>query len=310
LEGADFGQEYIGTLSFNQDETSLVYTAEALVEKDDNDPYAKWRFKADLGEGLSGKKRPAAFIIRWDESNATVSRILTPDHLYLGQYIFSPFSTNTLFASAYEPQSDGRLLGVKGCFNRPRGIWQVDLDSTQKFPEKWKATLKKLTEGSASARSPRVVGDQLVWLSEAVGGGHVSTSTVDALNLHTNEGNVVLDVVEKPLDDGFPGLYAPANLPVSPVVSLDSKAYVAVQSTYGSRTLVVLVSLDGGYRVLHLDDEFSWNVLATDGNSRLVCSRSTSAIPYEIVLVELKESEPSVKVIDTPTLSDDGAYIE
>ncbi|TEB06340.1 hypothetical protein FA13DRAFT_1722963, partial [Coprinellus micaceus] len=139
------------------------------LRKDDNDPYAKWRFRADLGEGLSGKKRPAAFIIRWDESNATVSRILTPDHLYLGQYIFSPFSTNTLFASAYEPQSDGRLLGVKGCFNRPRGIWQVDLDSTQQFPEKWKATLKKLTEG---------------------------------------------------------------------MVSLDSKAYVAVQSTYGSRTLV------------------------------------------------------------------------
>lgn len=282
-----------------------MYTAEAPAEKDGADPYAKWRFKADLGEGLSGKKRPAAFIVHWDDSTATVSRIVTPDHLYIGQHIFSPFSPNTLFAAAYELQPDGRLLGGKGCFNRPRGIWQVDLDSAEQFPEKWNATLRKLTDADISSRSPRVIDDKLVWLSEAVGGIHAKAATVDTLNLRTNEPKVVLDVVEKPLEDGFPGLYAPANLPACPVVYLDSKAHVAVQSTYGSRTLVILVSLDGGYRVLDLNSEFSWNVLATDGKSRLVCTRSTPAVPYEVVLVDLSNGS-SVEVIDTPTLAEDG----
>lgn len=281
-----------------------MYTAEALVENDDTDPYAKWRYKPDLGEGLSGKRRPAAFIVHWDDSNVTVSRIVAPDHLYLGQHIFSPFSPNTLFASAYELQPDGRLLGVKGCFNRARGIWRVDLDS-ERYPEKWNASLTKLTEADVSCRSPRVIGDQLVWLSESVAGSHASAATVDTLNLRTNETRTVLDVVEKPLEDGFPGLYAPALFPSSLVVSSDSKTHVAVQSTYGSRTLVVLVSLDGGYKVLELDQEFSWNVLATDGKSRIVCSRSTPATPYEIVLVDLADGN-SVKVIDSPALADDG----
>ncbi|KAF6750449.1 hypothetical protein DFP72DRAFT_515262 [Ephemerocybe angulata] len=121
----------------------------------EDDPYAKFRFKADLGEGLSGKRRPTAFIVHWDKDDVpSVSRIETPEQLYLGQYIFSRDPENRLYAAAYERQSDWRLLGVKGCFNRPRGIWQVDLAKEAAYPEVWKCTLTKLTDSHLSCRSP------------------------------------------------------------------------------------------------------------------------------------------------------------
>ncbi|KAF6748273.1 acylaminoacyl-peptidase [Ephemerocybe angulata] len=314
--GAFYADEFIGSLSFSHDEMSVVYTAEAQVEKKDDGPYAKFRFKADLGEGLSGKRRPTAFIVHWDKDDVpSVSRIETPEQLYLGQYIFCQNPENRLYAAAYELQSDWRLLGVKGCFNRPRGIWQVDLVK-EAYPEVWKCTLTKLTDSHLSCRSPRIVDDKLVWLSEAAGGPHISTSTVQSLPIgpeaSSGEATTLLDVVEQPKEDGFPGLYAPANFPASPTLCLDPRSnyptHLAVHSTIGSRTGVVLVSLKGGYSVADLGDSYSWNVLATDGESRIVCSRSTPAIPYEIVVGEVaNDTSITWTVVDRPTLSQDVA---
>ncbi|KAG1722918.1 hypothetical protein EDB19DRAFT_1765976, partial [Suillus lakei] len=34
---------------------------------------------------------------------------------------------DTIFVRGREHTKDGRLLGIKGCFNRPMGIWQLTL---------------------------------------------------------------------------------------------------------------------------------------------------------------------------------------
>ncbi|RXW22263.1 hypothetical protein EST38_g3573 [Candolleomyces aberdarensis] len=311
--GAFYPDEFLGSLSFSHEETSIVYTAERVVEKSDEDPYAKFRFKPDLGEGLSGKRRPTAFIINWDQSHARVSRIATPDNLYLGQCIFSPSSALTLFATAYELQPDWRLLGIKFCFNRPSGIWRITLSPAEN-PSEWQCELKKLTAPEISCRSPRTVGNDLLWLSEASGGAHAKTSMLyfapnsDSDNL--TDSSALIDVVEQPRSDGFPGLYPAANLPSSLLLSInsDSPTHIALHTHYGSRTVVILVSFKGEITVLDPGDTYSWAVLATDGKSRIVCSRSTPAVPYEVVVADIRDvKNVSWKVVDQPTIDEDVA---
>ena len=48
-------------------------------------------------------------------------------------------------------------------------------------------------------------------------------------------------------------------------------------------------------------------MLATDGARRLVCSRSTPGIPYEIVVGDVSEpGNVAWQVIDEPVLDEDG----
>ncbi|KAJ2929491.1 hypothetical protein H1R20_g7597, partial [Candolleomyces eurysporus] len=313
--GAFYPDEFLGSLSFSHEESSIVYTAERVVEKSDEDPYAKFRFKPDLGEGLSGKRRPTAFIVHWDQSHAKVSRIATPDNLYLGQCIFSPSSPLTLFATAYELQPDWRLLGVKFCFNRPSGIWRINLSPAEN-PSEWQCKLKKLTAPEISCRSPRTVGNDLLWLAEASGGAHAKTSMLyfapnsDSDNLTDSSTSTLIDVAEQPRSDGFPGLYPAANLPSSLLLSInsDSPTHIALHTHYGSRTVVILVSFKGEITVLDPGDTYSWAVLATDGKSRIVCSRSTPAVPYEVVVADIRDlKNVSWKVVDQPTIGEDVA---
>ncbi|KAG1725352.1 alpha beta-hydrolase [Suillus paluster] len=91
----------------------------------------------------------------------------------------------------------------------------------------------------------------LFWFSNPVGGAHASRVSLESRNLTTGIHKVLVDTVIEPTpENDFPGLYTGYNIPSRPVI----------------------------------DAETSWNMLATDGKIRVICSRSTPTTPSEVLL--------------------------
>jgi len=332
--------EYLASLSFAPSESTILYTAEAK-KSEAKDPFEKFRFNPDFGEGLVGKKRPVTFIFRWDSSHQ--SRIndsgkpkytlneLKSEDVRFGQALFSPNSDRIIYATGYEITMDGRMLGLKACYNRPNGIWQLHLPEQR--PERADkldtavvaVTSEKLTPASLSCRSPRTFSHDgastLVWLGRTTGGAHNGASALYSLDISSDsDTSRSLQYTDKPLvpilkDDipssprVFPGLYPSCNLPSSPpVVDLASGPSIVVHSQWGSRTTVLLISTqDGTVTDLTPSSEeeelYSWTVLATDGQSHVVCQRSSTSVPYEIMLGHFDDAgRLSWHLIDKPYL--------
>ena len=249
-----------------------------------------------------------------------------------GQAIFSANSNETLFATGYELTQDGRMLGIKGCFNRPAGIWCLHAPAleTLEYSEKITpaavdvAAAHKLTAAHLTCRSPGILrGDEgkstLLWFSHKTGGAHVSASTLCALDLAagdagatppTGSGRTLVGVVDVPQADGFPGLYPPYGF----VPSFAIRDSILMASQWGSRTTVLRISSDGGaVQDLTPSDNnlFTWAVLATDGHSRVVCSRSALGVPPEIVLGTFDATGGVTwTVIDQPNLPEVGTCLQ
>lgn len=327
--------EYIRSLAFSSSETSLIYTAEANAPTSSNDdPYHKFRFTPQFGEGLVGRKRPTIFIFRWatDKSQAhkLISLSVPSSPALFGQAIFSPDS-HKLYATGYEYTSDGRQLGVKGCYNRPSGIWELTPSKTRAGDvqtNELSCTARKLTPSHLSCRSPRVFSHEgtsiLFWLACPTGGAHVSTSLLYSLDITgnlplpssvINLGPPLVDAVFGPLEDEFPGLYPDYNLPAIPFVHPHTETFsgpcIVTHSLWGSRSTVLLVSTAKG-EVKDLTPEdgdlSSWTVFTTDGESRILCARSTPVSPPQLMLGEFDDTGVSWRVIDKPNLSPDGKF--
>ncbi|KAF7297410.1 Peptidase-S9 domain-containing protein [Mycena indigotica] len=320
--GAVYTEEFFSSFAFSQTSHAFMYVAEHTVD-DPTDAFAKYRFKPTLGETYDGKTSPAIFIFRWDpldiELPSSLSRIAPslPDNraILLGQPVFSPTEANIIYATGYEYTSDGRLLGLKWCYNRPSGIWRLTVPESDSG-EVVSCVCEKLTRPELSCRSPRIYHEihtneaTLLWLSHASGGPHAGTFSLQAANIEGGTWNIrtVVDTVQEPATDGFPGLYPDSgNLPSSPFLVLDNEAFLVVSTTWNSQGMILLVSLhDGSVRNITQTKQtlYSWSVLATDGHTRLLCSRSALTVPYEIVLGEVdKTGYAAWKVLASPYTS-------
>ncbi len=310
----------------------MLYTAE--TKPDDNtisDAFAKYRFVPPLGEGYAGKRRPGAFLMRWDRSDPSSEPSVTslqfpesgsrPD--LLSQPVFA--SEDRIFAVGYEYTPDRRLLGVKYCPNRLAGIWELRVPPTSFEPKLGKdekpsavlCTPTKLTPSHISCRSPRILegsngqSASLLWIANPVGGPHASCSTLHILDIGSNEQRVLVDTVWDPKPDEFPGIFA-TTLPSRSFIRVDTpngpESYIVLTSIWRSRSVVLLVSLkDGSVRNLSLGGDqkhYSWNVLASDGHQQIVCTRSTPSSPPELVVGRVASpSSVDWRVIAKPDLS-------
>ncbi|EGO20277.1 hypothetical protein SERLADRAFT_452969 [Serpula lacrymans var. lacrymans S7.9] len=280
-------------------------TDEASTHTPSSDPYAKFRFTPSFGETLCTKKRPTIFLFRWRSPSSITTPIpfkstqsspptptlsaltfvlpaqdASPVPILLAQAIFA--SESRVFATGYEHTQDGRLLGIKGCFNRPTGIWALDippqgldLSQGQAKPEgeskggdktELTCTLHRLTPPTRSPRSPRVLFDptsasptRLFWLSNPTGGAHASCVSLHSLALlpsaegaapDPTSSQTLVDTQWDPKPDEFPGFYTEYNLPASPFLRLGPSAsassYIVAQSLWRSRTVVLLINVDTG----------------------------------------------------------------
>ncbi|KAF9033208.1 Alpha/Beta hydrolase protein [Panaeolus papilionaceus] len=263
-----------------------------------------------------GKKSPTLFILKWnteDLPNQVASSITrpillnTPSRTCFGQAMFSPLSEGILYATGYEYTPDGRMLGLRYCFNRPSGIWKLDLSSNpsqELNPTSITVTPSKITPPHLSCCSPHIFfhgsNAKLLWLSAATGGPHLSTDSLYSADIASDSGMTpsstkpLVEVVDMPQKDGFQGLYLPYNLPSSPVLkSQSSDPVVVTYSQWGSRSTVLgISSVTGKMSDLTPDEDgrhFSWSVLATDGESRILATRSSPGVPYELMLGMLSE---------------------
>lgn len=245
-----------------------------------------------------------------------------PTGVLCGQAIFSPNNQNIIYATGYEYSTDGRLLGIKGCHNRQTGIWQLRLSSNSRDDvSELGCTAQKLTSENLSCRSPRIftanAKSTLIFFSSQSGGAHVATSSLHSLDI-TNDGSTLnpsaevrtmVDIIQKPAPGGFPGLYPPYNISSFPILRKlkgPSDTKILINSVWGSRSTVLVVSSSGTPKELTPDtgkELYSWSLLATDGYKRVVCQRSNSNKPYEIVFGEYEEDTGITwKVIDRPNM--------
>ena len=332
--------EFLASLSFAPTESAIVYTAEGKTPETE-DPFEKFRFNPDFGEGLVGKKQPVTFVFRWNSSTASdkpklsLVKLESKENVRFGQAVFSPISDHVIYSTGYEFTSDSRILGIKYCTNRPSGIWQLWLDR-QCLPElvdklnpaaviTTPVILQKLTPSSLSCRSPRTFGRYegsiLAWLACPTGGPHAGASALYCLNIPRDSyNNSRLKSTETPLvpitddipsaPDVFPGLF-PNNLPSSAkiVTGLESEPVTSIvlHSQWGSRTTVLLISTKDGSVIdltpANKEGLYSWTVLATDGQSLVVCQRSSPSVPYEIYLGYFDDTGfVSWHLIDKPDL--------
>ncbi|KAG6844248.1 hypothetical protein H0H87_008462 [Tephrocybe sp. NHM501043] len=326
--GAFYTDDHLASLTFSPSETSLLYVAESNPPiATEDDPYQKFRYVPQFGEGIAGKRRPTTFLFYWKNGPGEPSRTLTSisvpsSKVLFGQAVFSPRG-DTLYATGYEYTSDHRLLGIKFCFNRPTGIWELTPsslsldDNLENDSKPVECSAKKLTPSYLSCRSPRVFTydgkSTLLWLSHPSGGPHAATSLLYSLDI-TNDADPkkittpLVDSVSKPEEGAFPGLYPDPNLATFPTLqfSPSSTPYIVTHSIWGSRTTVLLIStLDGAVKNLTPEDGnlYSWKVFNTDGRSRVICSRSTPLTPPELVMGEFSESGVvSWRVLHKPTL--------
>ncbi|KAF9474509.1 alpha/beta-hydrolase [Pholiota conissans] len=355
--GDFYTDEFLDSFCFAPSELAILYTAEGTApESKDSDPYSKFRFIPDLGEGLSGKKRPTTFILRWDDSDTSSAANTPPkaetkakvraslvqlnpiDGVRFGQAVFSPNSDEIIYATGYELTPEGRQLGIKWCYNRPAGIWRLRIATPAQDPERSAEIAKpptavdilyaqKLTAPNMSCRSPRVLSSDgkssLLWLASRSGGAHAASTTLHKLDITSDavghlkflsssvEPTTLVGVIETPDPSlkTFPGLYPAYNLPTDfAIKSSDSPtSSIVVASQWGSRTTVLAISAESG-SVTNLTPEsddklYSWLVLATDGRDRVLCSRSSHWVPYEIVIGTLDGSSViSWTLIDRPAL--------
>lgn len=349
--GDFYADEYLASLAFSSSELAMIYTAEGKTPET-KDPFEKFRFNPDFGEGLGGKKRPVTFILRWDHQpmvsildkpKFALTELKSEENIRFGQAVFSPNSDEVIYATGYEFTSDGRMLGLKGCYNRPNGIWQLSVSDRLQLPELddklnpatvVEVELRKLTPASLSCRSPRTFKcngrSTLAWLACPTGGAHVGASALYCLDISEDSTTpLVLKNSDKPLvpitkDEipfsplDFPGLYPSYNLASSPTIVTESELTsesvpsIVVYSQWGSRTTVLLISTKDG-KVVDLtpvskEGLDSWTVLATDDQSRVICQRSSTSVPYEILLGQFDGAgHVSWFSIDKPDLPE---YIE
>ncbi|KAH7882100.1 Alpha/Beta hydrolase protein [Phlebopus sp. FC_14] len=314
--------------------TALIYTAEANPESADDvedDPYPKFRFIPHFGETLHSRKRPTLYVLRWRSVNddafpsnpKAAKKDISLTALALEQPPAVPvvfgqavFATETrLFATGYEQTADGRILGIKGCFNRPCGIWELtfgDKTSTKDSVMPVKAVI--IETPGLSCRSPRILYDKdgiaskLLWLSNPLGGPHASTVSLHSRDLRGGSGDkVVIGAVSDPGPGEFPGLYTEYNLASIPFLQHRGTCVIA-QSLWRSRQTLISIDMDTGKAVdetpaLQGEPLYSWSLLATDGFGSVVCSRSTPTSPPEVVLLTFSEDGVSALVLDKPVVS-------
>ncbi|KAG7443189.1 alpha/beta-hydrolase [Guyanagaster necrorhizus] len=301
LHGDFSGDEYLSSLSFSPKEDSVIYTAEAKPSDTET-----FRYIPSFGEGLTARKTPVLFV--YHPGNDTLSRIAFDGPVIYGQALFGPFTeSETLFATGYERTSDDRLLGIKGCFNRPSGIWKIELSSPissniNKDSKDSLLTIKpkkatKLTSNTLSCRSLRIYNQHiLVWIANASGGPHASCSTLHSMDLTSIEAGQPRTLVEsvwEPKEEDFPGLYLGPALARDPFILHHGDPSVLVTSIWGSRSSILRISLTTGRveKALDITDDcdgefWSYTLLAADGKQQMVFFRSSPRIPCELILYD------------------------
>ncbi|XP_056129296.1 acylamino-acid-releasing enzyme isoform X4 [Lampris incognitus] len=154
-------------------------------------------FYEDWGETLVSKSLPVLCVLDIEGSNVSVLEGV-PENISPGQAFWAPGDTGVVFVGWWH---EPFRLGLTYCPNRRSSLFYVDLTGGK---------CEQLSSGTTAVCSPRLSPDKcrIVYLECAVYGPHMQCSRLCMYDWYTKKTSVVVDIVNRPREDGFAGIYS------------------------------------------------------------------------------------------------------
>ncbi|XP_014907549.1 acylamino-acid-releasing enzyme-like isoform X2 [Poecilia latipinna] len=316
--GKVYEDEQFGSLVWSHSETHLLYVAEKKrpetksffqtelpelssiedeeetmrVEKKDTVKGEQFVYYEDWGEALVGKSCPVLCV--WDIEGDNVSVLEgVPDSISPGQAFWAPGDTGVVFIGWWH---EPFRLGLKYCPNRRSSLFYVDLTGGK---------CEQLSSDTSAVYSPRLSPDQcrIIYLECSVYGPHMQCCKLCMYDWYTKKTSVVVDIVARPREDGFTGIYSSQ---LSPKCwSADSQRVVVACPQRSRKDLLVVDTSTGSITSLTPKSEIgNWCLLNIERDLMVVSCSSPNCPPNlrvgflpgkdsqeEVVWVTLEESQ-------------------
>uniref|UniRef100_A0A3Q3JP83 acylaminoacyl-peptidase n=1 Tax=Monopterus albus TaxID=43700 RepID=A0A3Q3JP83_MONAL len=222
--GKVYDDDQFGCLVWSHSETHLLYVAERKrpktesffqsqelssigdedetirVEKKEAVKGEQFVFYEDWGEALVGKSCPVLCVLDVEGDNVSVLEGV-PEDISPGQAFWAPGDTGVVFVGWWH---EPFRLGLKYCPNRSRTRLHMFMCICLL------CSSEQLSSGTSAVCSPRLSPDQcrIVYLECSVYGPHQHCSKLCMYDWYTKKTSVVVDVVKRPGEDGFTGIYS------------------------------------------------------------------------------------------------------
>uniref|UniRef100_A0AAQ4PWS1 Acylamino-acid-releasing enzyme n=1 Tax=Gasterosteus aculeatus aculeatus TaxID=481459 RepID=A0AAQ4PWS1_GASAC len=304
--GKVYEDEQFGCLVWSHSETHLLYVAERKRPKAESffqvsdgtlaKPGEQFVFYEDWGEALVGKSCPVLCVLDIEGDNVSVLEGV-PDDISPGQAFWAPGDTGVVFVGWWH---EPFRIGLKYCPNRRSSLFYVDLTDEK---------CEQLTSGTSAVCSPRLSPDQcrIVYLECSVYGPHMQCSRLCMYDWYTKKTSVVVDVVKRPGEDGFAGIYSSL---LSPQCWSADSQRVIVSCPQRSRKDLLMVNTSTG-SVTSLTsgtDVGSWCLLNIQRDLMVVSCSSPNCPPsLRVGFLPPRDSQEEVVWVtleDTQTMSE------
>uniref|UniRef100_A0A3B3UQX4 acylaminoacyl-peptidase n=1 Tax=Poecilia latipinna TaxID=48699 RepID=A0A3B3UQX4_9TELE len=306
--GKVYEDEQFGSLVWSHSETHLLYVAEK--KRPETKSFFQHQmlhcsrcanfilqgeqfvYYEDWGEALVGKSCPVLCV--WDIEGDNVSVLEgVPDSISPGQAFWAPGDTGVVFIGWWH---EPFRLGLKYCPNRRSSLFYVDLTGGK---------CEQLSSDTSAVYSPRLSPDQcrIIYLECSVYGPHMQCCKLCMYDWYTKKTSVVVDIVARPREDGFTGIYSSQ---LSPKCwSADSQRVVVACPQRSRKDLLVVDTSTGSITSLTPKSEIgNWCLLNIERDLMVVSCSSPNCPPNlrvgflpgkdsqeEVVWVTLEESQ-------------------
>nr|XP_057941213.1 S9 family peptidase isoform X2 [Doryrhamphus excisus] len=276
--GGVYDDGQFGVLSWSPCESQLLYIAEKRKQATNDDEESAWGMDRsvycdDWGESLTNKSTPVICVLNLHSGAVDVLKGVPAD-VSPGQACWAPGSQSVFFVGWYH---EPFRLGLKFCSNRRSALFQLSMDGR----------CERLTGDDVSVSCPRLSPDRstLIYLQGQVFGPHHQCLSLQQMDLTSKKTSTLVDVVSRPLTDGFAGIYEA--LPPC-CWSADCQRVVFSSACQNRKDLFVVdrpskkvTSLSG------LSDASkvygSWKLLTIQGDLMVVCCSSPNTPPTLLV---------------------------
>ncbi|KAK4258053.1 hypothetical protein QN277_007560 [Acacia crassicarpa] len=328
VHGSVYTDEWFEGISWNLDETCIAYVAEepspakptfndqgykkgGLTEKDSGSWKGQGDWEESWGETYSGKRQPALFVLSTKSGEVQPVKGIDKS-LSVGQVVWAPSIEGSAQYLVFVGWSfETRKLGMKYCYNRPCALYAVRAPHKESNATETEIQLTevcqalKLTQTINSAFLPRFSPDGkfLVFLSaksSVDSGAHSATNSLHRIDWPSDvkecisiEVYDVIPVVTCAEHGCFPGLYCLTVLS-NPWLS-DGRTIILPSFWHSCQVLLSVNVLSGEVsRITPSDSNFSWSLLALDGNNIISVLSSPVDVP-EISYGTIIEKENNAK---------------
>uniref|UniRef100_A0A3Q2PXR2 Acylamino-acid-releasing enzyme n=1 Tax=Fundulus heteroclitus TaxID=8078 RepID=A0A3Q2PXR2_FUNHE len=339
--GKVYEDEQFGSLVWSHSETHLLYVAEKKrpeaksffetelpdlssiedeeetmkVDKKGSVKGEQFVYYEDWGEALVSKSCPVLCVMDIEGNNVSVLEGV-PDSISPGQAFWAPGDTGVVFVGWWH---EPFRLGLKYCPNRRSSLFYVDLTGGK---------CEQLSSDASAVYSPRLSPDQcrIVYLECSVYGPHLQCSKLCMYDWYTKKTSVVVDVIGRPREDGFTGIYSSQ---LSPQCwSADSQRVVVACPQRSRKDLLVVDTSTGSITSLTAKSEIgNWCLLNIERDLMVVSCSSPNCPPSlrvgflpgkdsqeEVVWITLEESQAlpeidwQIKTFTPPADQDNSQY--